>query len=272
MLERFAIVGKWCNRPAGLGSVVISDYVAGSLVTTTDDGEEVLGAPEDFRSTQGESGTSILCRILRPPTVESLRYGAIRESIAAARYVAVKGFQETRAWDGVNDYVIDTGEGSCGVVRFIAAGCVAVMINYDPWRKLDLAQVRATIPPTLQNVADEVCKIPLLNSPAQLGISCLFWSEGQTLRAHEPWPIAYKFGGELLRQEMLNDELWEAEAAVYYGLDEPTLSLVISVAKRRVTSNGIVVLTGDEIRSIVPQNSPHYTEAVQLLHDCGFAS
>ncbi len=270
MLEQYAIIGTWCDRSAGSGSVVISDYVAGLLVTTTDDGEEVLGPPDDFRSIQGESGTSILCRILRPPTLELLRYGAIRESIAAARYVALYGFQETRAWDGPNDYVIDTGEGSCGVVRFIATGCVAAMINYDPWRKLDVAQVCATIPPTLRDAAEEICKLPLLNSPAQLGISCLLWSEGEALRAHEPWPIAYKFGGELLRQEILDDELWQAEAAVYYDLDKPTLALIISVARRRVASTGSLALTGDDFRAIVPEESPHYTQAVQLLSDIGF--
>jgi hypothetical protein len=269
VLRRYEVTGNWYGRPGVSRPAVIIDYSAGLLFTATDDGEEVFGPPEDFRSTDGESGTSILCRILCPPSTDSLRYGAIREVIAAAHSVALFGFGETRAWDGPNDYIIDTGEGSCGVVRFVGLGCVAAIINYDPWREFDLAKAMILAPPALQPTLEDVCRLPFLNSPAQLRISSLFWSEGGALQAPEPWPVVYKFGGELLRHELLDDELWRTEAGSHYDLDEPTLALCVSLARRRVASSGTIDLTDDVFRRIVPKKAPHHAEAAQLLSDIG---
>ncbi len=85
-----------------------------------------------------------------------LRHGATRESIAAARMVAFHGFQETRAWDGPSDYIVGTVEGSCGVIRFDSTGCVGAMINYDPWRQMELSSAIASMPRILQVVANDV--------------------------------------------------------------------------------------------------------------------
>jgi hypothetical protein len=48
------------------------------------------------------------------------------------------------------------------------------------------------------------------------------------------------------------------------------LSSMISIARLRIASGGILALADDEFHAIVPMESSHYTGAVQLLSDSGF--
>ena len=208
----------------------------------------------------------MLGRILRPPSLGPLRYAAIRESLVAARATSMSGFVETRAWEGFTDYIIDTGEGSCGVVRFAQNCCVGAMINYDPWRQLDLEHSLEEMPRPLGRMARDVCALPLLNSPDQLGISSLFWSDGGPLRGSEPWPTLYEFGGELLRRELLDEELWPEEAAHYYDIEPERLAVLTTIARRRVACPGILTLTHDEADAVLPAGSSFRADAMELLN------
>lgn len=270
MLEKFQISGKWQDRHPESPVVRVLDYVAGLLITATDTGEELRGRPEDFRSSDGRPGTSILCDVLRAPRAALLKRGAIREAIAAARSVSLWGFQETRAWDGHDDYVIDTGEGSCGVVRFSGNECIGAMLNHDPWRDVDLDRVLAAIPETLRSSAEEVFRLPLLTPVGPRTISCVFWSEDEVLHAGEPWPAAYKFGGELLRRELLDDERWRAEAATYYELDQHVIDLISNLATRRASTTGVIALGPEELLTLLPVEAPHRDAARELLGELDF--
>ena len=270
MLSQHGIRGCWKQSAGGSVPELVSDYMAGLLVTTVR-GEDTRGPPDEFRSTDGESGTEILQRVLRPPRPDSLRYGAIRECLAAARSVSIHGFQETRAWDTLGDYIVDTGEGSCAIVRFVQDNCVAVMTNYDPWRQFELDHAILLMPLNLQQIAREVAALPLLNSPGQLRISSLFWSDGSEIEAGEPWPTAYAFGAEILRRELQDDERWQEEAGIHYDIEPPGLAVIMELAKRRLASPGVVVLTVEELVAIAPEGSLHRADALELLSDMAFS-
>lgn len=250
--------------------VRVVDFVAGLLITESDLGIEQAGAPETFRSTTEESGTDLLRRILVPPDMAALKHGAVREALASVQSVALHGFQETRAWDGPSDYIVDTGEGSCAVLRFAAPGCVAAMIHYDPWRELDLAQALRALPEALRPTADEVCGLPFLNSEHQLSISSIFWSRRDGLCASEPWPTVYAFGAELFRREMAPDVRWKIEAEHYYGVDAALRDLIVQITPRRAESGRGWALCEGDIHLLAPPGAPHRTEALRLLVELGF--
>lgn len=270
MLSHHRVSGTWRGRTKDGSFEVVVDYSAGLLVTTATAGDVTRGPPEAFQSTTGESGLQVLQRLIRPPNADSLRLGAIRESLASVRSVAFHGFQETRAMEGSTDYVIETGEGSCGVVRFSHNGCVGAMINYDPWRQLDQEGTISRMPPTLQEIAREVCALPILNAPAQLAISSLFWSEGGPLTSAESWLTSYTFGGELLRRELLDDDAWRAEAGAHHELDEAALTLVALIARRRQMSSGGLALDSAALSVLAPDGAPRRADALQLLGDMGY--
>ncbi len=133
------IHGRWIHGRNALKAGVVLDFDEGELVSSCDQapGASLSGAANEFLSDAGESGEEVLIRLLRPPRLDGLRYGALREAIIFASYVAVEGFSETRAWEG-DSYVIDSGEGSCGIVRFTGDSCVAAMTNYTPHRSYDV--------------------------------------------------------------------------------------------------------------------------------------
>lgn len=250
--------------------VRVVDFVAGLLITESDLGIEHAGPPEAFRSITKESGTDLLLRILVPPDMAALKHGAIREALASVQSVALHGFEETRAWDGASDYIVDTGEGSCAVLRFAPPGCVAAMIHYDPWRELDLAEAVRAVPEALRPTADEVCRLPFLNSEHQLSVSSIFWSHGGQLCAPEPWPTAYGFGAEIFRREMAPDVRWKIEAEHYYGADAALLDLIVRITPRRALSGRGWALSEGDIHLLAPPYAPHRTEALRLLIELGF--
>jgi hypothetical protein len=270
MLNHLKIHGSWTagnNRPL-TGTIV--DFGAGRLFTDCDShkGELLDGSPEDFRTDSGEPGDAILRRSLLPPTPESLRRGAIREAIVFAHAVAVNGFGETRAWDGARRYVVDTGEGSCGVVEFHPEGCVAAMINYDPFREYDAISVAQRAPTALRRLLLDVCRLPLLRSPHQRPITAVFWSDEGQLTGTEPWVTLYTFGGEMLRREGLEDQNWRPEARDYYELaDSEVLDVAVSVAARRAASDEEVALTPTECSTLLPPSAPHRDTAMECLHN-----
>lgn len=272
MLEHHAETGFWKRHDGGAEPHLVCDYVAGLLVTAGPEGKATQGPPGEFRSPKGESGIEMLERLLPRPTPAQLRYCSARESLAAAYSVALSGFLETRALEPPNDYIVSTGDGACGAVRFREDCCVAAMISYDPSRRYDLENAIEQTPQSLQDAARDLCDLPLLNSPDQLSVSSLFWSEGGPIGGAEPWPTLYEYGGELLRRELLADERWWEEATESYGMRPSTARLVAVVARRWIEGDDEVLLNRETLDEIIPIDSPRHDDALRFLREMGFVA
>lgn len=270
-LTRFHVFGNWLGRTNNQSHELVVDYVAGRLLTaSTIDGKQTSGAPTDFLTTTGESGAELLERLLAPPTTSELRYGAIRESLACAASTARIGFQETRAWDSLSDYILVDGLGSCGVVRFLWNGCVAALTSHNPWRQFDVVSAIAGAPDKHRATLKQVSHLPLLaESVRQLGISSIFWSDGEQIEGGEPWPTLYAYGGELLAREILDDASWLTEAPEYWALEPEAASVITTIARQRCDRSGLITVSKEDIERILPGGAPHRAVGVQMLSDLG---
>lgn len=263
------IHGHWIHGRNAPRAGVVLDFDEGELVSSCDQepGASLSGAANEFLSDTGESGEEMLIRLLRPPLLDALRYGALREAITFASYVAVEGFGETRAWEN-DSYVVDSGEGSCGIVRFTGDSCVAAMTNYTPHRSYDVVSHVAQAPARLQEELRHLCAAPMLNSEHQRDVSAVFWAVDGVLAGAEPWPTLYQFGAEMLRREMLTDSDWRDEA--HWNCESMPLVLdsAIRVARRLVTTPSAALLDIEQSK-LLPQGAPNISEARDLLSAAG---
>lgn len=267
---RESIHGRWIRGENSPSAGTVLDFQAGRLITDCDPNPGITldGLPDEFLSDAGDSGHELLARLLRPPRLDELRYGAFREAVAFANSVALYGFGETRAWETKTTYIADTGEGSCGIVRFFPEACVAAMINYDPHRSYNVAAHTNQVPTRLRGHLRKLCATPMLNSEHQRRISAVFWSEGGLVVGSEPWPTLYEFGGEIFRREMLDDDTWLVEARAYYEPEPRVLETSIHIA-RQLLSAPSVRLSDVEETTLLPEAAPNVAEARRCLGDAG---
>jgi hypothetical protein len=269
MLGGFTINGTWCaGSNAGVRGVV-EDFRAGLLVTFSGD-RETSGAPSDFRADDGLSGLEVLLRILIPPTCRDFKYGAIRESLASVRSVALFGFAETRAWDGPTDYVVDTGEGSLAVARFVDGNCFAAMVSIDPSRPFSVEAALIDAPIAARRHAASVLGLPLLAGRHTAAVTAVFWSEGDRLASNEDWPTVFKFGAEIFRHELLPDHIWAPAAVAHYELTSNQAHEIARLARSRLTFHAPIPIEHRLFDVLVPPGSPYQADALSLLLLLGF--
>ena len=269
VLANHQVRGVWQAGEFAFVRGLVIDYRAGLLVTSDETGKEAFGDPKEFQAESGEDGDSVLVRVLRPPKPSTIRHGAFREAIAAARGVAQYGFQETRAWDTPSRYVVDTGEGGHGVVQFIGEGCVGAMALSDPLRRFDALSVASNTPPEIRATVLEVCSLPLLATPPTIPLTALFWSAGEPVSGGETWPCVYKYGAEILLHEFLDDATWAKAANDYYELTSQISDLVVEISRRRSSSDERLQLTASELSSLLGPEMMGYQDALRLLNDAG---
>lgn len=266
-----AIQGVWLRGPhAGMRSIV--DDVQGGLVRgTCANGGRVLGLPDDFLSDTGESGEQLLSLLLPKPRAAALFRGAIRESIAALRSLATHGQQETRAWDDRNSYVVDDGEGNCGIVVFGSNGAVGAIYNHDAQCASDYNAMIATVPADQLDAMRALIELPIFRVEHAQKVTALFWTVDEYLCGPRPWHRVYACGAELMRRELMTDQRWAEEAREYYCLDQPLTRMILQIVERSVVPDEIrlrdahVVLSMSELASLVPANSEHHRLAMSQI-------
>ena len=255
------IVGSWISGPSVGLQVRVCGYRAGLLVTLDANDQEISGRPNCFLSNGGEDGTTLVIRHCVSPSVEQLRYGTMREAIAAVYLVALYGFGESRAWDNANDYIVADGCGSYAVVRFgSGSSCVGVAISNNPRREYDLERASFDAPFEMRGIISDLLRLPLL--VGHLPVTSVFWGANNIISGAEPWPTLYAFGGELLEKEMMTDDDWVAETQD--ELPGATIALVTSIARR--------VIRGDSVEpslwsNLVPTNAEYSQKALHLLEE-----
>ena len=216
----------------------------------------------------GQTGWDVLLEVLVPPTSDELRYGAIRESIAAVRSVALHGFSETRAWDGPDDYIVDTGEGSAGVVRFDGDSCFGALVCLDPRRDFSVQKALLGAPPSVALLARGVLGLPFLIQN-MAPITGVFWGDKGVLSSNEDWPVLYKYGGEILRRELLADETWTYEIEADLSLESGVASEIVMLARTRFERRGPVQIREELWHELAPRDSAHFDDAAKLLSELG---
>lgn len=264
MLQPSEISGRWIAGPNRGSVACVQDFRAGLLVTHSSLGE-LTGQPADFRCDDGKSGIEILGEILVAPTCEELHHGAIREAIASVRSVALYGFSETRAWDGAGDYIVDSGEGAVGVVRFGESDCFGAMVSLDPSRNFDVDAALQAAPTAIKQISEEVLRLPLLVGASTAPVTAVFWSERGPLTSCEDWVSVYQFGAEILGREFLSDDAWVRAATDHYELAPDLAGDISRLARTRRARSGIITLGAPLFRQLAPRTAPHYEDATRLL-------
>jgi hypothetical protein len=259
--------GRWRGGAAPNVQATIVGVVAGLLRTVTVDGQELRGAPSDFELEGGQTGEEILSLILPPPTTDALFKGAVRNSIASACSIAIRGRCETRAWDAQNQYLVDDGMGNVAIVRFVGCECVCAAQDHDPYRSVSLRTLLERLPPHLHDSLMELCKLPLLVSVPELPnpITAVFWSSNNVISSGEPWFQTYTYGAETLELEFLSELEWLDAARGYFSLTDDVLSFVVHLARRRDSPTSRIRLTRDELSRLVPNDSRFRDDALAEL-------
>jgi hypothetical protein len=217
-----------------------------------------------MRDSQSEGDrTNMDERPLPGPPWRSLFRGAVRESLAAANSVARIGTQDTHAWERPIRYVADDNQGNVGVVEFCADGAVAAMSGRAPAPSFDYALAIDHAPPGLRERLLRVCELPLLKSG--LGVSAIFWTDGESIRGPQGGENAYLLGAEAFRRELLPDSAWETDGTAYYGLTPDVAHLATKIATRAKVGTPIVALSEHELRLLIPKGSAHESEALDLF-------
>ncbi len=265
MFEQLNLRGEWI-RGENKGIVgLLADFRSGQLITTVD-GAEAGGTPDDIYFPSKGSGRDVLLEILLPPSCEQLRYGMVRESIAAVYSVAQYGFSETRAWDGKKDYIVDNGEGSACVVRFENGSCFGALASSDPHRDFSAEMALHHAPQFVQKLAAGVMDLPFLKY-SSTPVTSVFWATDGQLTSVDDWPTVYEFGGEVLRGELLADMPWVREAKSFYGMEGQVPLRVIELAKRRWLQDGPIEILEEFYCELIPSGSPYSADAQKLLVD-----
>lgn len=258
------ISGRWNAGPNAGQRSTLYQVRAGLVFGLLEDGSSVLGNPSDFVADTGETGDAVLELLLSNPRALSLLRGTVRESLAAVYLVARLGQQETRAWDQYFRYIIDDGEGNCGVLDFRATGVVGALYRHDSRRAFDIDGAVSLAPVGQQEMLRLLVELPIFRYDERRTITSIFWTEGGLLCGPEPWHKVYLFGGDLLRRELMTDHEWRREAREEDNLDEALIDLIIQITERLVPLTPIS-LAGEELSVLIPENAPFRTEAFDQL-------
>jgi len=259
--------GCWISGKHAGTRAVLADVRVGMIHTRDQGGTLMAGHPREFAAESGESGDDLLVLSMPRPAWRGLFQGAVRESLAAARSVARIGTQDTHAWEEPIRYVADDNQGNVGIIEFVAEGAVAAISWRAPRRPLDYAQITTIVPPALQDALHRVCNLPLLMGDG--GASTVFWTVGNLIDGPEPWHKTYLFGAELFRRELLPNLAWETEGAIQYGLTPELAHLASAISERAAVRRPLVELSREELAALVPGDSKHREEALDLLFSDG---
>lgn len=197
------------------------------------------------------------------PTSRSLFHGAVRESLAAVNSAAAIGIQDTHAWERPVRYVADDNQGNVGVVEFLPAGVVAAISARAPEAEIDCMRAVERAPVELRDKLLAVCALPLLQEG--LGITAIFWSDGDRVMGPVNWDDLQRLGADLFRRELMPDTLWAHTGAAHYALSADVAHLAISAAARAVVDAPMLRLSEGELRLLVPRGSDYEDEALDLL-------
>jgi len=249
-------------------SVTPFDYRSERIYVRRRDGTVLTGSPNEFVAATGESGDNLLSALLKPPRVSDLLHGAVREALAEVYSLAMIGRQDTRAWDAPDQYIVDDNEGNGAIVKFLSEGCVAAIACHDPTRLFDVGSVASSVPPNIANALAATTALPFF-SGANSQITAVFWTRGDVIESLEPWYLTYRYGGEIFRRELLEDEYWESEAEEHYDLDVRTAKTIVELAHKRGHIQDVVRLTETDMDSIVPPAAPYREEALAELMTSG---
>jgi hypothetical protein len=268
-VNRVVVEGEWLSGPNRGQRAEVRDVRAGQLVTLGENGIRALGSPDHFRAQSGESGAALLALLLPAPRIAALHHGAVRESLAAARAVAIFGQQETRAWDRLDIYVVDNGEGDVGVVQFLPESrCVGGATCHECTRGLDPKNLIATAPGAIRSALGALSTLPLLNSPGKARMTALFWGTQGLIEGPEAWHETYRHGAEVFRRELLADDGWRVDAGEHYEFDGATLDVILRIAARAEVHLP-VALTPHEWQALIPVEAEHRVDAADQLLSAG---
>jgi hypothetical protein len=262
------ISGQWVAGTNVGEKSTLCEVRGGLIYGIRADGARVFGSPRDFVADTGETGEAVLAALLPKPKASTLLRGAVRESLAAAYSVATLGRQETRAWDQYYKYIIDDGEGSCGIVNFDPNGAVGALDNHEFTRNFDADNAVDLAPIGQQATLRSIVELPMFRHDERCSMTSVFWTEDGFLCGPEAWHKIYVFGGELLRRELMEDIEWQIEANEYYDLGETLANHIIQIMDRFVPLKSIS-LTREELTALLPEDAPFRSEAWKQLFDRG---
>jgi hypothetical protein len=260
MFEEHRVCGVWSSGPHLSKRGTLVDFRSGLAVVMCE-AAETMGRPEAFTADSGETGDQILARILVPPSVDALHYGALRESIADAVLLAETGLSE-RGWDSYG-YAVDDGAGSSALVSFRESICVGLVCATDPWRPFQLDETIAAAPSEVRAALARLRDAPMLAGNSGSRVTAMFWSSGPGITSGEPWPVVFTFGGEVLRREHLADDDWILEAGEYYELEPHQLTGSIETARRALESQTCSdSACCDGFKQLIREDAPSREEAL----------
>ena len=164
-------------------------------------------------------------------------------------------------------YVADDNQGNVGLVEFQADGAVAAVSARAADRRFNRFRAIEMAPSELRAALAHLCDLPLLRDGP--GVSIVFWTVGEFMQSPDSWQDTLHSGAELFQRELLADPLWEPEGIAYYGLPANVAQLAMTVARRATVRSPLVRLSEHEFRQLVPKDSEHETEALDLLMSDG---
>ena len=167
-------------------------------------------------------------------------------------------------------YLVDDNEGCGIVVSFVLDGGVALACCDDPCRPLEVASAIRAAPDEVAAVLDELRKLPFFSS-FDRRFTAMFWSTDGSLESAEPWYRTYAFGGEILSNELMDDDDWRVEGGEYYGVDSFATNAMCEIADR-VRPGFPTTLCEAEVELIAPRSANYRDEAIQDLVSGGVFS
>jgi hypothetical protein len=253
-----AIQGTWVRAGIGAKAGLAHAFVAGRVHGQTADGERLMGDATEFVAEDGRTGPELLAALVVAPSERDLFRGCVRESLVAAHLWSEIGRQDTRDWERAGVYVVGES-GSDAYLSFDSTACVGVFSLRSRPRELVLP---GTIPPGIRERLERVRSLPLFtrgHTP-----TAVLWSEDGRVRAPEPWPIAYLFGAELLRRELLAMDDWHAEVEED-GEIPPDVAALASTISNLAAAPGLPSLTSEERATIVRPSAPYAATGLESL-------
>lgn len=262
---RQPVAGVWqAGASAGVRAVV-RDVRVGSLFTTLPEGGHFLGCPEDFRADTGESGDALMSLLLPSPSAEAFFRGVVRQCLVGVCSIGRFGRDDAHAWDSPGRYLVNDGEGNVAGALFLPNGtCVAAVNDHESSRSVDLAALAARLPVGVYEPLASLFALPFLTSDYSSGITAVFWESGGKLCADEPWHAAYRFGGHIFRDELMDVAAWKAACEEEHELSDELVDLILAVSLRALWGQRIEV-TETEISLLVPADSKHRDDALEEL-------
>jgi hypothetical protein len=203
--------------------------------------------------------------LLPNPPAEAFFRGVVRRCLVGVSTLARSGRQDARAWDSPGRYLVNDGEGNVAGALFLPNGkCVAAANDHESSRSVDLAALAARLPVGVYEPLASLFALPFLTSDYSSGVTAVFWESGGKLCADEPWHAAYRFGGHIFRDELMDDAAWRAASEEEHELSDRLADLILALSLRARWGQRIEV-TEAEISALLPSDSKHRDEGLEEL-------